>query len=280
MMAVKWAIACMALGALITPGRAGQAEDPAGRHNMMVVGEKTVYASHLPMFDSLNTENTDYTSLHRYQVLLEVTFSKGGRDVTALYAQDRRSHPAVKMYTLQPKAFVLPRLFTPCDRPALNTFVATVFRGHLERGGRPIAGLDNVMVRVQRIVQAEKFDPAVEKPTTLTYLLFGKAQELFLAHLIVHPPDFDQILSVKITGHEFTDAELTRGVRVVFLDKNNTASQRLSHDQPSRGRFHVSGAHEFLDLDVQPGTEFYFEEGELAMPPTFERTPEEKKAGF
>jgi hypothetical protein len=31
---------------------------------------------------------------------------------------------------------------------------------------------------------------------------------------------------------------------------------------------------------VQAGTEYYFEEGELAMPATFEQTPEEAKAGF
>ena len=46
------------------------------------------------------------------------------------------------MYTLSPKDFILSRLFTPdARRPMLNTFTATVFRGHLERGGQQIGQL-------------------------------------------------------------------------------------------------------------------------------------------
>ena len=45
--------------------------------------------------------------------------------------------------------------------------------------------------------------------------MFGKGDELFLAHLITRPPDFDQILSVKVSGHAFTDAELGQGVRII-----------------------------------------------------------------
>lgn len=280
MNARKWVVACTALGVCVTSVGAGRAEDGAGTHNMLLVGEKAVYASHLPMFDSLNVGKTQYTSPHRYQVLLEVTFSKGGRDVTDLYTRDRRGHPEVKMYTLQPKKFVLPRLFTPAEHPALASFKATVFRGHLERGGQPIAGLEDITVRVRQVIKAEKFAPAAENPPKLTYLLFGKGKELFLAHVIARPPDFDQLLPVQLSGRAFTDAALARGVRVVFLDKDNTASQRLRRGQPVQGQFHVSGVHQFLDVQVQPGTEYYFEEGELAMPPSFDTTPEEKKAGF
>jgi hypothetical protein len=50
----------------------------------------------------------------------------------------------------------------------------------------------------------------------LEYLLFGKGTDLFLAHLITAPPDFDQVLGVKVTGHQFTADELANGVHVVF----------------------------------------------------------------
>jgi hypothetical protein len=33
-------------------------------------------------------------------------------------------------------------------------------------------------------------------------------------------------------------------------------------------------------LQIRTGTEFYFEEGELFVPPTFDPTPQEKASGF
>ena len=80
---------------------------------MLVVGERTVFLSHLPMFDDLNEEKTDYTSMHRYQVILEGRFIRNRKDVTNIYTKDRESNPGTKIYTLQPARFVLARLFTP-----------------------------------------------------------------------------------------------------------------------------------------------------------------------
>jgi hypothetical protein len=54
----------------------------------------------------------------------------------------------------------------------------------------------------------------------------------------------------------------------------------LKPKQPASGQFHVTGAHQFLDLRIQPAVEYYFEEGELGMPATFSRTAEERRAGF
>ena len=44
--------------------------------------------------------------------------------------------------------------------------------------------------------------------------------------------------------------------------------------------FQVANAAQVLDLPVEAGTEYYFEEGELAMPAVFSQTAEEKKSGF
>ena len=260
-----------------------KAEDPPHTHNMLVVGKEGAFLSHLPMFDALDSKKTDFTSPHRYQVILEARFIKEGKDVTEIYTEDRERNVATKMYTLEPAPrFVLPRLFTPnTQNPASSSFRATVFRGHLERGGEAINGLGDVVVDVKRVVHARKFEPSEEKPEKLQYFLFGRGDELFLAHLITKPPDFDQILSVKITGHQFTDEELSRGVSVVFEDRNNTAAQRIKENEHAQAKSHVTGAHQFLELQVQAGAEDYFEEGELAVPPIFpEQTSEERKAGF
>jgi hypothetical protein len=218
---------------------------------------------------------------HRYQVVLQAEFTRGGKKVDDLYAGDRRSNPDVKMYTLGPEDFILSRLFTPdAQRPMLNAFTATVFRGHLERGGEQIDQLVDVNVNIKRVVFAQMFDPANEKPDKLTYIVFGAGQELFLAHRTVKPPDFDQVLSIKADGHQLTAEELARGVEVVFPDRENGASQRLKEGEALSGRGHVAGAHQFLDLRIKADVELYFEEGELFIPPTFRQTPEEKKSGF
>jgi hypothetical protein len=257
------------------------AEDLPNTHNMLVVGTDPVFLSHLPMFEDLDAAQTKYISPHRYQVILEVRFSSEGKDVTRLYVQDRKTHPETKMYTLEPAPFVLSRLFTPDhNAPELRSFSATVFRGHLERGGQPIQGLKNIVVTVSRIVHAEQFDPARDKPAALTYMLFGTGPEFFLAHTITKPPDFDQIVAITLPEGQMKAEALNHVESVVFPDNKNLSSQRLTQGQHAQGRVHVTGAQQSFDIEPQVGSELYFEEGELAVPANFEQTPEERKAGF
>lgn len=242
-------------------------------HNMMVVGEKSVFLSHLPMF----------MSPHNFQVILEATFTSGGRSVQEIYTKDRQSNKQTKMYTLEPQeSFKLPSLFTP-NPPSRNSFKGTIFRGHLERGGKKIAGLTNIDVNVKRVIYAQQLGRGLDKSDKLTYILFGKSQELFLAHVIARPPDFDQILSVKIDNPP-SDEELSRGVSVVIQNRENSASSRIQEKEKLTGQGHVTGAHQFLQLQIQAGVEFYFEEGELSSSKMtdemFDPTPEERKAGF
>jgi hypothetical protein len=243
-------------------------EKPEPPHNMMVVGEKSVYLSHLPMF----------MTPHNFQAIFEAEFSKGGKSAQEIYFKDRQSHPKVKMYTVMPHgSFKLPTLFRPLPPPR-SSFQATLFRGHLERDNEELGNFD---VKIKRVIYAEELDGTRTKPDELTYILFGRPEELFLAHLIAAPPpDFDQIISVKIDGHQFTEQELQTGVRVVFLDRANTVVERLKEKEKLEGRGHVTGAHQFLDLNVEGVREFYFEESELDAEGTMGTTEEEQKAGF
>ena len=255
--------------------------DPPSTHNMLVVGGKTVFLSHLPMFDDLSEDKSDYTSMHRYQVILEARFIRNRKDVTNIYTKDREANAGLKMYTLQPARFVLARLFTPNPgSPKLRSFPATIFRDHLERNGETIQGLEDVVVSVNKVVHARKFDPSQEKPPQLEYFLFGKGDELFLAHLITKPPDFDQIVGVKTIGHRFTDEELGRGVRMFLPERSNIAAQRIKENEQAKAQFQVANGSQVLDVPLQTGTEYYFEEGELAMPAVFSQTAEEKESGF
>jgi|tagenome__1003787_1003787.scaffolds.fasta_scaffold20788724_1 hypothetical protein len=255
-------------------------EDHPATHNMLVVGHDSIFLSHLPMFQDMNKTKSAFTSPHRYQVILQAELSQSGKSADQIYVTDRRGNPEVKMYTLGPDDFVLSRLFTPNARPKLNSFKGVVFRGHLERGGKPIDGLTDVSINIKKVVHARMFNPTDAKPDKLTYILFGTGQELFLAHRISEPPDFDQILSIKAEGHEVTAEELDRGVEIVFSDRQNLASERLREGDALSARGLVTGAHQVLDLRIKADAELYFEEGELLTPPTMDQTAEEKKSGF
>jgi hypothetical protein len=247
------------------------ADQPA-THNMLVVGEQTVYLSHLPMFQ----EEGEPPMPHRYQAILEVTFAKQEG-----YVKDRRGHQTTNIYTLNPERFVLPELIAlDPQRKSLSSFKAkTIFRGHLERDARvPI--LQEVKVSVKRVIHFREFDAKAQKAPQLEYLLFGKGQELFLAHVITAPPDFDQILAVKVTDHEFPDKELAKGVPVIFPGTTNAAAARLREKQQIAGEMKVANASAPKTVQVEVSREFYFEEGELQVPPDFKTTAAEKQAGF
>lgn len=230
-------------------------EEEVATHGMTVVGEKSVYLSHLPMF----------MTPHNFQVILEAAFTKGGESVQEVYVKDRRSNPKIKMYTLKPlDEFMLTTLFRP-DPPARSSFRGKLFRRHFERDGEKISALTDFDVKIKRIVYLNELDGVRTKPDKLTYRLFGRPDELFLAHVIAAPPpDFDQIISVKIDGHQFTEQELKDGVEVVFLKRGNSAAERLKEKERLQAQGHVTGAHQFLNLNVEGGVEFYMEEGDLA----------------
>jgi hypothetical protein len=244
-------------------------------HNMAVVGDQVIFLSHLPMF----------MPPHDAQVVIEANLIKDGKNVDAIYFADRESHRGLRFYTLQPESFAIRELFqTDAPKNALRShFTATMFRGHLEKGGTPVDGLKNVEVRIKRIVHAHNFAGA-DKAATLSYVLFGGSQELYLAHLISKPPDFDQIVAITATGPLPSTEELQRGVTVNIPGRTNSPRDRLKVKEALSVQAHAAGAHQFLDLRIAVVAELYFEEGELsstAMTATmFDQTVDEKKAGF
>ena len=247
------------------------ANPDCGQHNMMLVGEQGVYLSHLPMFDRE----------HRFQVITEATFDRGGNGLDQTYLKDRKAHPETRMYTVMPTdSFVLARLFSEeTSTDHRKAFSGNVFRGHLERPGhKEIDGLQNIEIRITRVIYARELPLDDVSSDQLSYILFGKDGELFLAHQITKAPDFDQIIAVKINGHSLTENELSRGKSLTIRDRGNTAAQRLRPNE------HVGVLYDHKPIQLEIGKEFYFEEGELGKPKPgedfFKQTPLEKEAGF
>ncbi|MGA9994597.1 MAG: twin-arginine translocation signal domain-containing protein [Pyrinomonadaceae bacterium] len=246
--------------------------DEANVHNMLIVGQETVFLSHLPMFVAPN-----FDSPHRYQVILEASFTKAGANPQAVYANDRKSNPATKIYTLNPDEFILPDINS--TNAPLSSFTANIFRGHFEKPGKRIL-VRGANVNIKNVVHFREFDAQAASPAQLEYILFGKGKELFLAHFITRPPDFDQVLSVSVLDHSFTDRELGKGMRLVF-ERPNSIAQRFTEKQEAVGEVRdANAAASPLKVRVKAGSEFYFEEGELRVPAVFGQTSAERKAGF
>lgn len=241
-------------------------------HNMMLVGTKAAYLSHLPMFGAA----------HRFQVIFEATFDDGGDDVGSLYTDDRQAHPEIGMYTVTPGGqFVLSRLFDADAASRLTSFPGTAFRNHFEReGSEPIDGLGDIDVDVVRVIYARELPADGEKPDELRYILFGDGDELFLAHQIARAPDFDQIVAVAFDDRRFTAEELQAGVVVSVPERENSAATRLRADDAVQAEAHVGDAGEPATLRLRVLAEPYFEEGELLVKPVFEPTSLEIEAGF
>ena len=270
----SFAAAAVLLGLRAKAETHRHADDAPNTHNMLIVGRESAFLSHLPMFTAPN-----FDSPHRYQVILEAAFTKTGANPQVVYADDRRRNPSTKIYTLNPDEFVLPHLHAAGGQASVNSFGAKIFRGHLEKPGNRVIA-EGVTVGVRNVVHFREFDTAAASPAKLEYILFGKGRELFLAHFIARPPDFDQVLSVSAAGRAFTDEELGKGMRVTF-ERPNTIAQRLSERQEAVGEVRdVKGTAAPLKVRFKAGTEFYFEEGELRVPANFNPTAAERRAGF
>ena len=151
----------LGLGALLAAAQ----DDPARTHGMLMLGEESVFFSHLPMFHGVDNDGTDFVSPHRYQVILEAAFTREQRDA---YAKDRRDNPGAPFYTIEPDPFVLSHLFTPTTTPQRTSFACNIFRNHFEKpAGQAVAGLQKAQVKIGRVVHGRKFDPRGSKPAAL-----------------------------------------------------------------------------------------------------------------
>ena len=205
-----------------------------GRHKMLAFGRDTLFLSHFPMF----------MAPHDTQLLLEAVPENAGGSLQQVWSDERASHPGIGSYVMAPERFSLSTLHTP-DPPERSSFSASFFRP----GDEAVPELTDVTVRVTHVIYAKKLDGS-GKPAELTYRLFGRGEDLFLAHVLAAPPDFDQILRVRLEGQLPTDVELERRIEVVFPGRENTIGQRIRPGMVALARGHVTDAADVLSLKV------------------------------
>ena len=200
-----FAIALITLLQFPNPAHA-QASDPPCIHGMRIVGEQSIYLSHMGLFND---------SCHDYQGLFEVSF-EGANNPQTVYLNAQRKNPNQNEFTIEPtQKFVLPELAAG----KLTSFKAKVYSGQYERSATNPKLLDgDVTVRVKRVLHFRQFKPGVKQLATSEYLLFGNPAEQLAAHLITASPDFDQVVAVK-TPLPLTSADLAKAMRLVLPNR-------------------------------------------------------------
>ncbi|HYN18135.1 MAG TPA: hypothetical protein VEY96_08630 [Actinomycetes bacterium] len=231
-------------------------DDTTGVHGMLLFGEDVTYLSHLPMF----------MSPHHFQVILEVEFDDAVRELLN-----------ADLHTFEPEVFAITELDPSGGGPARTRIEGTVFRGHFERQGTPIA--ERVTAEVRGVVYFAELDREGRRPAgqALTYLCFGRAGQLHLAHQITARPDFDQVLQARLVPGSLTDPagrpvaeEGERGFElaapVELRGRGDTPEERLAPGDIADGFFVRSigptGSHGFAGQLVV-GSELYLELDEL-----------------
>lgn len=191
-------------------------------HHMVVFGHDAVFMSHLAMFS---------VPEHAFQVILETQMS-GADDPMAVYRQDRAKHPEVLFYTFEPDPFVLSDLLPTATGapPTATTFTGNLWRNHLEQPQtHPTQIASAVTVTVTNIICGRPLHASTPRPAHLQYVLFGRGDDVFLAHMISRPPDFDQLMPVSVSP-TLSDDDLSRGHTVTVGAAPDTEGGRL---QPS-----------------------------------------------
>jgi hypothetical protein len=157
-----------------------QAETAVGGHGMAVFGGREgLYASHLPMFHAP----------HDSQVVLCFHVA----DAAADRALRETLATAPRLWTLDPERFDLLRL-APGHAQPLREFKARFFEGHFERGGRPQAGEQRVVV--DEVLLFRRLSTTRRGAATGRYRLIGKGDEWFAFKTIDRRPDFDHIVKL------------------------------------------------------------------------------------
>lgn len=245
----KICIGVLASLALITHFQArkladAQTNDKPCIHGMRIVGEQSIYLSHMGMFS---------IPCHRYQGLFEVSF-EGTNDPQKIYLDAQKANPNENEFTIEPtEQFVLPELASGTR----TSFKAKIHKGQYERPetNRKLLA-SNVTVRIKRILHFRQFKPGAKQPQTSEYLLFGNDAEQFAAHLITAPPDFDQIVAINPP----LPLTLAKAVRLVLPNRptpNPQANLAQALKQGVKPTVQVNG--QGSNQTMQVGSQYFLE---------------------
>ena len=148
--------------------------------------------------------------------------------------------------------------------PRLRALPVSVVRGHFEREPNEVI-IQSSTLEIGRVVHFREFAAGGAKLDPLTYLVFGRDGENFMAHLLSAPPDFDQVLSVTLGESAVSEELLRDGLYVSFPGRTNNASERLRQGETVSCRFDPGDDAEPMDIELTVTADLYCEAGEVGQ---------------
>jgi hypothetical protein len=213
---------------------------PVAAQTLLMLGEGPVYLALLPTPDEARD----------HQIVLETVLLKTGSDPTSIYAQDRHVTDE-KTYTLVTEPLVIDDLIAPASSPTRTSFRAQLVRGLAGRGGQPF--LENVTVKVKRVVLARKIQVSSKTGDHLQYFAFGDARQLYAAHVLQTPRDFDQVVAIRVTRGVMDEGQaerMRRGAVIELPEVANEIGQTLKEGATGAGRVVLEQKRALVGFDV------------------------------
>jgi hypothetical protein len=194
----------------------------AGGARMADGARSSVYLSSLP------------TSMAPHDVHVIV---RAGGAAARTYGDHVAHFGSADVYTFVPEDLSVDDLAPADGGPRRTSLRGTLFRGHVERGGSPIAR--NAAFDIDQVVRFEQLVPAATAvaPGPLRYLCVGEPDAVVLAHLVTGAHDFDHLVDARVRSAEHLPAELLRaGVVLTFPDRPSEVAARLRADEAIVGQ--------------------------------------------
>jgi hypothetical protein len=233
-------------GPLESGTRGGYFDPTAAFHGQILLGENILY--HLPMYMADPAAHP-----HNFQVILKIEMPS---DAVERLRTDQRAHPDT-LYTATPPPFAQRQLWSYPGHPHIASFDRVgIVRHHFERRTPPPIQIAETPMAIREVVHFRQLAPGREAPSELAYILVGTGEERYMAHLLSAPPDFDQLLKVRVDG---TMDEETGPIFVTLGPRSNKVEDRLAVGEVVR----CSGVKHTLRFTVE--AEVYCEAGELAF---------------
>ncbi|CAH0991026.1 hypothetical protein SIN8267_01127 [Sinobacterium norvegicum] len=184
----------------------GSLADVPGNHGMFMVGDKSLFLLHMPMFTN---------EKHMYQVILKAELSP---EMMSYYRQLRAENPskAYNLINVDNDKFTLPDL----KSGQVTSFKATLFDGYSNDGGGTPGKIlkNNIAVKVSKVVVFRHFNFSIDRPAALNFIIFGEGDEMHLSHYIARDPDFQQIITLSTDIDWLSEAQIESGVELSFAE--------------------------------------------------------------
>lgn len=182
-------------------------------HGFVMLGGATLFLEHLPMF---NMEN------HEYQCILEASIPAEAKQACNRQREQFPSIPLV-LANLSTDLFTLPDVASG----RRTSFEAEIVIWETDNPDNNPRLIKQVTVTIQRVVHNRHFNARFPRPSMLTYVLFGRGEEIYLSHYLNQAPEFMHLLEVSSAPDWLSAEQIEASVLIHFPE----VSQPASHDR-------------------------------------------------